>query len=678
MGDSILLVNLVIALLAGLVGAIIAARLGQSIILGYIVAGVVIGPFTPGVEGDLAIVEALAQIGIILLLFAIGVQFSLGDLLRAGKVAALGSTIQILLTIALGYGLGTLLGWEPLEALFFGAVLSNSSSTVLSKVLGERGEMDTPHGKLAPSWPTVQDLGTIILIVVLSALATESDALLRDLAIEVGKAALFLLLLVPIGLKVLPWLFERAEGLRNREIFVLMVAVVALGLAYSASFFGLSFALGAFVVGVVVSESDLSHQILADVLPLRDIFAGLFFVSVGMLVDPVFVLRNWPLLLVTIAVIMFVKGPISALIAYLLGTPTRTAVLSGVMLAQCAEFSFLLARVGRDLDVVSPTVFSLMLAASAASIVLLPTLYGVSLPLAGALHARRPAFAPDAGDPLPPDDAATLRNHAVVCGYGRVGAVIGTVLRHRFAFLVIEEDVRVVTRLREQDIPVIRGSAAVPAVLERAKLERARVLVIALPDRVITRQVVDQARRMNPRLRIIVRTHSDTERQWLLRRGVDTVVLGEWELALEMGLHTLRGFGVSLLEAETIVQRLRGRTDLASVGESLTTTVRPGRSIPLDETETASGRQHPVEDEGERDTEEERVTRRLHDGVRFVREPRPAVDRRDDVDVHQPERQTVQDSGRDDTDEGAGEPAPSRHDDAEEETKDAGKPEVND
>jgi len=632
MGESILLVNLVIALLAGLVGAIIAVRLGQSIILGFIVAGIFIGPFTPGIKGDLAIVEALAEIGIILLLFAIGVQFSLSDLLRAGRVAVLGSTTQVLLTLGLGYGIGILLGWGSLEALFFGAVLSNSSSTVLSKVLGERGEMDSPHGKLALAWSTVQDLGTIILIVVLSALATESDTLLLDLAIEVGLAGLFLLLLVPIGLKLLPWLFERVEGLRNREVFVLMVAVVALGLAYSASFFGLSLALGAFVVGVVVSESDLSHQILADVLPLRDIFAGLFFVSVGMLVDPMFVLRNWPLLLLAIVLMMLVKGSISALIAWLLGTPTRTAVLTGVIIAQCAEFSFLLAQVGSDLGVVSPSVFSLMLGASAASIVLLPALYQGALPVAGFFHARRPAFAHDAADPDPVDDSALLRNHAVVCGYGRVGAVIGTVLRHRFAFLVIEEDVRVVTQLREQDIPVIRGSAAIPAVLERAHLERARVLVVALPDPVVTRQVVDGARRMNPRLRIIVRTHSETERQWLLRRGVDTVVLGEWELALEMGLHALRGFGVSALEAETIVQRLRGKPDLESIGDSMTMTARSIRTSPAAETSAAQ----KLEDKSASAADDELVTRRLHNGVRLVRTPRSANDRRDHPGPDQP------------------------------------------
>ncbi len=614
MGEADLFVNLVIAILAALAGAIAAARLRQSIILGYIVAGLVISPLTPGVEGDVATVEELANIGIVLLLFAIGVQFSLSDLLNAGRVAVLGAGVQVVIMIGIGFGVGLALGWDTMEALFFGAVLSNSSSTVLSKVLGERGEMDTPQGGLALAWSTVQDLSTIILIVVLSALATGSDNLATDLLIEVGKAALFLALLVPVGLRVLPWLFERVAELRNREIFVLTVGAVALGLAWTATLFGLSLALGAFVVGVVVSESDLSHQILGEVLPLRDIFAGLFFVSVGMLVDPGFVLRNLPLLLLTTLLIVLVKGPLSAAIAWMLGTPTRTAVLAGAALAQCAEFSFLLARVGRDVGALSSNGYSLMLAGSAVSIMLLPTTYRLALPVAGALQAWRPAFRLDDDAPVGEEPAGHLRGHAVICGYGRVGLVIGHVLRRRFTVVVIEEDVRVVRTLRAQNVPVVRGNAAMPGVLRQARLERARELVVAVPDPLVTRQVVDLAREINPRLRIIARTHSEPERQWLLARGVDSVILGEWELALEMAVHALRGFGVGSTEAEAIVQRLRGQGDLRQVREALTRPPAP-KTAPA---EAPASAEAPAGDHPQR---------RLHDGLRFRRDapsPSPA------------------------------------------------------
>jgi CPA2 family monovalent cation:H+ antiporter-2 len=557
MEGSDLLVNLVVALVAALVGALIAARAGQSVILGYILAGVAIGPHTPGFVGDVATVEALAEIGVILLMFAIGVQFSLRDLLRAGPVATLGSTFQVLASIGMGVLVGVALGWDPLEALFFGAVISNSSSTVLSKVLGERGEMDTAHGRLALAWSTVQDLGTIILIVLLSALATDGDALLLDLVREVGKAGLFLLLLIPIGLRVLPWLFSRVATLRNREVFILTVAVVALGLAYGASFFGLSLALGAFVAGVVVSESDLSHQILGEILPLRDIFAGLFFVSVGMLVDPAFVVRNLPLLLLTLALIVPVKGALVALLAWWMGTTTRTAVLTGAILAQSAEFSFLLARVGEDVDAVSPTVFSLMLAGAATSIVLLPGVYRGALPSAAALGRRNPSLRAQTVDhPQPVPDPARS-GHAIICGYGRVGRVVGQVLGRRFSVVAVEEDPRVVVRLREQGVPAIHGNAAIPAVLEQANPGRARVLVLALPDPVATRQVVHYVRECHPRLDMVVRTHSEAERRFLLERGVDEVVLGEWELALEMTRHALHRFGVGTLEVQDLIQRLR-------------------------------------------------------------------------------------------------------------------------
>jgi CPA2 family monovalent cation:H+ antiporter-2 len=574
--DAGLIADLAVALLAALIGALVAARLGQSIIVGYILAGVAIGPFTPGFVGDTATVEALAEIGVILLMFAIGVQFSLRDLIDAGKVATVGSTIQVLLTIAIGYLVGIALGWQPLEALFFGAVISNSSSTILSKVLGERGELDSPQGKLSLAWSSLQDLGTVVLIVVLSALAGSGDSLLSDLVWEVGKAGLFLALLIPLGLRILPWFFERVASLRNREVFVLAVGGVALGLAYAASFFGLSLALGAFVAGVVVGESDLSHRILGDVMPLRDIFAGLFFVSVGMLVDPRFVVDHLPLLLVVLALIVPVKGFLCAALAALLGTPTRTAVLVGAALAQSAEFSFLLARVGNDLGVVSPTIFSLMLSGAAASIVLAPTVYGAAHPIAQRLDRRWPGSAPLVS-PADPDLGTGLRDYAVICGYGRVGQVVGSVLRDRVPFLVIEEDPRIVGRLREQGLPVIHGNAAIPAVLEQANLAQARVLVVAIPDPVDVRQIVDRALATAPGLDIVVRTHSEAERQYLVRRGVEEVVLGEWELALEMTRHTLQvpGFGVDAVETEAIIQTLRRRGQPETTGDVREQSVAP-------------------------------------------------------------------------------------------------------
>ncbi|CAN5790125.1 cation:proton antiporter [soil metagenome] len=558
MADSNFLINMTIALAAAFMGATIAARLGQSTILGYIVGGIVIGPFTPGFVGDAVAVETLADIGIILLMFAIGVQLSMRELMRAGRVALLGGSAQVLLTIALGYLVGIALGWSPLQALFFGAVISNSSSTVLSKVLGERGEAGSVHGQVGLAWSTIQDLSTIILVVVLTALSTGGDGVLVDLLWATGMAVLFLVLLVPVGSRILPWFFARVAALQNREAFILTVATFALGTAYVSSLFGLSLALGAFVAGVVVSESDLSHQILGEVEPLRDIFAGLFFVSVGMLVDPMFVIRNLPLVLLTLALIVLAKGLMIARISLLFRYPARVAMLIGVTLAQSAEFSFLLARLGADLDVLTPEIFSLLLAGAAVSIVISPALHSAAGPFGRWLEQRTAASSPLSWLPVTDEAEPPLRGHMVLCGYGRVGGVIGDALTRRgFPFVVIEQDQYIVRRLREQGVHALLGNADNYALLDQVHLEHARVLVVATPDSLAARRIVDRARQINPRLNIVVRSHDQAESARLADLGVNETVVGELELALEMTRFTLRRFGVGSLETQAIVQGLR-------------------------------------------------------------------------------------------------------------------------
>jgi monovalent cation:H+ antiporter-2, CPA2 family len=555
MENTGLLVNLVVALTAALVGAIIAIRLRQSPILGFILAGIAIGPFTPGFVGDSQTVQALAEIGIILLMFAIGVQFSIGDLLASGRVAIVGATLQVGLIIGIGFGTGLLLGWDPMPALFFGAVISNSSSTVLSRVLGERGQLDSSYGRIALAWSSVQDLWTVVLIVVLSSLSAGGEGLFRTLLIDVGTAGIFLLLLIPIGIRVLPWLFTQIATLRNREVFVLAVGVVALGLAYSASLFGLSLALGAFVAGIVVAESDLSHQILGDILPLRDIFAGLFFVSVGMLVDPMFVIANIPLVLLTVFLVVVVKGGVVAGLAALLGARTRTAIIAGAILGQSAEFSFLLAQLGTAVGVVDQDLFSLILGGAAMTIVLAPGVVGAGVPFANAVQARRSAAAlePDAPDVTPPADVG----HAVICGSGRVGRVIRRALTGRVEFVVIEEDPRVVQTLRRKGVRVIQGDASTPAVLGRAGLDHARVLFVAIANPITARQIVSHAQQRHPDVPIIVRTHSEAERRYFSEQGVEEVVLGEHELALEMARHGLAIAGVAADDVDSTIVHLR-------------------------------------------------------------------------------------------------------------------------
>jgi len=554
MDSSILLVNLALALTAATIGALIAVRLRQSVVVGFILAGIAIGPFTPGLVGDVQVVDALAELGVVFLLFAIGAQISLRDLLRVGTVATIGGNVQVLAVLGIGFGVGQLLGWGQLESVFVGAVLSNSSSTVLGKVLGDRGETDTEHGHIALAWSTVQDLGTILFVVVLSALAT-TGGIGAELLVAIGKAMVFLAIVVPVGLRILPPVFEVLAATRSREIFLLGVVGLALGTALLASVFGISLALGAFLAGLVIGESDLSHRVVADALPFRDLFGGLFFVSVGMLVDPGFVLQNLPLAALMVFLIIVVKGLIVVAIGLAFRFRFRTAALTGVALAQSAEFSFLLARLGADLEVVSPTVFSLMLAGAAASIILSAPLTAAAGPIVRQIE-RRIAAAPVAGTDIEPPRSG--RRTVVICGYGRIGGLIGQALERRgFRYVVIEEDGRITKELRDRGIAVIRGFADNAVVLEQAGLDRAAVLAVAVPDPIAARTIVDLARRSHPRLPIVARAHSRAERAVLRRLGADEVVVGELELGLEMTRFTMRRLGVSATEAQALVQGLR-------------------------------------------------------------------------------------------------------------------------
>jgi len=555
--ETNLLTTLVIALAAAGVGALLAVSLRQPVVVGYIIAGLAIGPYTPGIEASTLAVEDLADLGVILLLFAIGAQLSFSDVVKVGPAAAAGGLAQVAMMILVGWGVGVALGWGHIEALFFGAVLSNSSSTVLTKVLGERGEEDSLHGRLALAWSTVQDFTTVILVVALTTLAEgERDQLTLEVLQAVGLAALYLAIVVPLGMVLLPRFFDWLASLANSEVFMLGAAGVALGVAYLASLFGISVALGAFVGGMLVARSDISHEVLGQIVPLRNLFSGLFFVSVGMLIDPSLVADDLHLVALGVILIVVVKGAMVSGLSRAFRFRPSTALLSGVILGQSAEFSFLLARVGTEVGAVSTEVFGLMLTSAAASIVLAPFLLRAAHPIAAALD-RRAAAVPESYVAEPEVDV-TLRDHAVVCGYGRVGRVILEALeRANVKCLVIEQDRAVVDELRGGGAMVLRGDAANAVLLDRAGVRRAWALVVAIPDPLAARQVVSLARRLNPRIDIVVRTHSAAERMFLRSQGANEAVVGELELGFEMSRHALRRFGVAAPIAERLLEELR-------------------------------------------------------------------------------------------------------------------------
>lgn len=575
--EPVLISTIAIGLSAAFIGGLIARRVRMPEIVGYIVAGVVVGPFTPGLIADPTVAAELAELGVILLLFGVGIHFSFRDLLTVRNIAVPGAVIQVSIVTALGMLLGLALGWSLGGALVLGLAVSIASTVVLLHGLEERGELDTEQGRIAVGWLIVQDVITIVVLVLLPVLApllggstaagTAGSDPLAELALALLKAFGFAILMIVAGARLVPWLLLLVARQGSRELFTLAVLGSALGLAYvSSAIFGVSFALGAFLAGAVVSESDMSHQAAADALPLRDAFAVLFFVSIGMLIDPAYLLAN-PLPVIAVLVLIVIAQPVvSFAIIAVLGYPLRTALTVGTGLGQIAEFSFILGTMGLTLGLLPEAGFQLIVAGSLLSIAINPFLLRTIGPwerrlrdsrILLALRARR------AGGRamLDGETRDTLRQHAILCGYGRVGRMIGPALERRgFRYVVVTEQRGDVDRLRARGIPAIYGDAANPEVMDLAHLEHARLLIVATPDPRETRLIVERARARQPTIDVVVRTHSDIEAAHL--RGLGTrvqAVHGERELAVQMARYALRRFGVSATEAESIAQGLRDR-----------------------------------------------------------------------------------------------------------------------
>lgn len=537
MQDGGLLVHLVTALGAALIGAAIALRLRQPLILGYIGAGVAIGPFTPGIIGQADAIAQLAELGIVFLMFVIGVQLSLRELLRASRIAIGGGLLQVAVMIGIGFLVGRALGWSPIQAYTFGAVISNSSSTVLGKILSERGELDSRHAQLGLAWSSVQDISTVALVAILAFLSPDSS----DVGPLLGKAALFFLVLLPLSFWILPRILRRATAMRSREFFALAVVTVALAMAGGASLLGVSLALGAFLTGIVVGESDLAHRILGDAIPLRDIFSGIFFVSIGMLLDPRVLVHSWVLVLLAVGLIIVVKGAVTAVIAQWLGSSPRLAVLIGAGLAQSAEFSFLLARIGLEEGALTTPIFNLLLTASIVSIIAAPLVNN----LAPVLLRWVQRVPPGVGAVTESAGAPPIEHHAVVCGYGRVGSIVCALLeQHEKPYVVIEEDLRTVESLQARGVSTLFGDAGLPDVLERAHIRTADLLILCIPERMAVRRALEYARQVSRETTVLARTHSYEDRSFLMDKGADEAVLGEMELALELGRRALLRLGV--------------------------------------------------------------------------------------------------------------------------------------
>jgi CPA2 family monovalent cation:H+ antiporter-2 len=554
---------------AALVGGVIAVRLRQPAILGYLIAGMFIGPFTPGFVGDVERIAEFADLGVVLLLFALGIEFSLRELRAVARVAVPGALLQIGIVLVVGAGLSAVVGIEPRAALVVGACLSISSTLVVLKMLLDRGELDSLHGRAAVGWAIVQDIVTILFIVTLPPLA--GGDLVGPLLLSVAKAAIFLGLAYVVGTRILPRAFLFVARLGSNELFLLAVTATAFLTAFvSSAVFGLSVALGAFVAGILVSESDLSYQAAAEVIPFRDLFAVLFFVSVGMLVDPEALLENGALVALLVVIAVLGKGAIVAVLGRAFGLPLRSALLLGGAMAQVGEFSFIVAEEALEIEIIDTTVFNLILGTAVVSILL--TSFTTQIAGRLALRVERNRDVPSAAvEPPVPGTAPTSRTERainavdeaerpsiVVLGGGRVGRVVVRAVRMRgFRCVVVDRDPRRLEELAKLGAATLFGDAANPHILERAGLARARVLVVAMGDPLTARLATERALRLNPRLTIAVRARGRREIDELRTVGAGRMADPEAEAAFELARHALQRMGVSGPELTGIVTGLR-------------------------------------------------------------------------------------------------------------------------
>ena len=558
---STIAVGLGLALILGF----IAARLKLPPLVGYLIAGILIGPATPGFVADVDLSSQLAEIGVMLLMFGVGLHFSVDELLSVRRIAIPGAVVQIVTATLLGLGTAKLWGWTAPAGIVFGLALSVASTVVLLRALEDRGVLETVNGRIAVGWLVVEDLVTVFVLVLLPPLslwlggnpADDSGAsdrnLLATLGVTLGHIALFIALMLIVGRRLFPKLLWQIAHTGTRELFTLCVVAAAVGIAYgSAELFGVSFALGAFFAGMVLRESPLSYRAAEESLPLREAFSVLFFVSVGMLFDPTVLIREPLHVLAVLAIIILGKSLAAFFLVLLFRYPLNTALTVSASLAQIGEFSFILAGLGVKLRLLPEEGLSLVLAGAIISIALNPFVFRAIEPAQAWIRSRsklaQALERPD--DPLAvlpmTVELTRLTGQVVIVGYGRVGRRIGESLAAQgISYVVAEENREIVEQLREGGIPAVSGDASDPNVLIQAHVHRARVLVIAVPDTLKVRRMIDTARTVNPRIETVVRTHSEEEAMLLEKESAGKIFLGEHELARSMSDYILERYASS-------------------------------------------------------------------------------------------------------------------------------------
>jgi CPA2 family monovalent cation:H+ antiporter-2 len=558
MHTSPLISTIASALGLALVFGFLAARFKIPSIVGYLLAGIIIGPFTPGFVADTEIASQLAEIGVMLLMFGVGLHFSLADLLSVRKIAIPGAVLQIAASTLLGTCLALAWGWSWGSALVFGLALSVASTVVLLRALEALGALESMNGHITVGWVIVQDLAMVLVLVLLPAFAdlftrpgAEHEALWPALALTLTKVAAFIILMLVVGRKAFPWVLWQVTRTGSRELFTLCVIAAAVSVAFGAAMlFGVSFALGAFFAGVMMRESEFSHRAAEESLPLRDAFAVLFFVSVGMQFDPTILLTQPVQVLGVLCVILIGTPVAAALLVLAFRFPLNTALTVAASLSQIGEFSFILGSLGVSFGLLPPQGQSLILAGALLSISLNPLVFKALKPFQTWI-SRRSSLARKLERPVDPLAALPmstteefLSGQIVLVGYGRVGQRIGAVLSARnIPYVVIDQNRETIERLRKEGLAAVCGDAAEPSVLIQAHIARASMLVIATPDTFNVRQVHSNARLLNPKVETVVRTHSEEEAALLEKEGVEKIFYVEAELAKGISQHALKRFG---------------------------------------------------------------------------------------------------------------------------------------
>ncbi|MCC7117113.1 MAG: cation:proton antiporter [Anaerolineales bacterium] len=538
-----LLINIAMALVVAFIGGIIARKVGLPTIVGYLIAGIAIGPFTPGFVGDTNAISQLAELGIIFLMFGVGLHFSIEDLLKVKNIALPGALGRMALSVMLGFGFGQLAGWEPTSSIVIGMAISVASTVVLLRNLTDSGQSNTPPAKAVIGWVIVEDLATVLILVLLPTLANRADGFnLGAFMLTLIKAATFVVLAYFVGKKIIPWILARIAHTRSRELFILAVLAIALGIALSAAeLFGVSFALGAFVAGIVVNESPLSHQVAADVLPFQEAFAVLFFVSIGMLVNPLYIFNNYAIILAFAALIIIGKSLATLFLGFVLPWPGQTTLVLAAFLSQIGEFSFIMGQEGVKLGLINQDQYSLILAGALISIILNPLVICLVGPTQAWLQKMPFVWRVfNRHAPHLPKPEGALQAHVVIIGYGRVGRHIVNLLgRLTIPHLVIEADVERVEELNARNIPTLYGDASNSEILIHAGLEKARALVVAGPNEPASELVVATAKQLAPKLPIIARAATEAGIAQLAQLGAQDVIHPELEGGLEIVRHTL-------------------------------------------------------------------------------------------------------------------------------------------